>query len=92
MPSPLIEVLRRHTTRTKKLITGQLDAAAAYHRFPPTSANGLAFLLRWTRNAVTGVSGGRFRPVKFVTPFPREAVQIMCFIQSSELNQLTVPL
>jgi hypothetical protein len=86
MSLPLIEVLWRHATRTKKLITRQLDAVLAYHRFPPSWANGLAFLVRWRRNAVTGVSGGRFRSVKFATPFLRKAVQIVCFIKSSDLN------
>jgi hypothetical protein len=32
MSLPLIEVLWRHATRTKKLITRQLDAVLAYHR------------------------------------------------------------
>jgi hypothetical protein len=70
---------------TKKLITCQLDAALGYHRFPPTSANGPAFLIPWTRNSVTGVFGYRFRPDTFFTPFPWNAGQNMCFIESPGL-------
>src|ERR1700739_1619721 len=86
MPPPLIEVLWPHTTRTKKLITRQLDTAVAYHRFPSSWANDLAFLLRWTRNAMTGSSAAPFRSIEFVSPFPRKVVQIICFIHSSGLN------
>jgi hypothetical protein len=41
---------------------------------------------------MTGVSGGRFRPVRFVTAFLRKAVQIVCFSRSARFNRLTVPL
>jgi hypothetical protein len=92
MSLPVIEVLWQHTTRRKKLITRQFDAAVAYDRFSPSWAHGPAFLVRWRRNAATGVSGGGFRPVKFVTAFLRKAVPMVCFIKSVEFNRLTVPL